>query len=201
MQLTPDGKLHSICPFSCFCASLIRENITTRVECDGQAVAGIHTTPLLRCNFGHVSTTLANPPQTIRMLLIIDIWHCVVQLQGYTQRLTLNNRVLYSPECPIKFLTCTAIGGDVDGQEELFEVYVPIFVGVKCAEYVLAECRCVSWWEELAVDLDEGRLAQFSRGAVWYEAGVPFLKEQRPTIFKWLVLAKTESLSHVWNQS
>ena len=63
-------------------------------------------------------------------------------------------------------MTCTAIGGDVDGQEELFEVYVPVLVGVKCAKYVLAERRCVSRWEELAVDLDEGGLAQFSRGAV-----------------------------------
>ena len=54
----------------------------------------------------------------------------------------------------------------MNGEEKLFEVYVPILVGVKCAKYVLAERRCVSRWEELAVDLDEGGLAQFSRGAV-----------------------------------
>ena len=49
---------------------------------------------------------------------------------------------------------------------------------------MFAEGRRIPGWEKLAVDFDEGGLAQFAGGAVGYEPGVPFLEEQRPTIFK-----------------
>ena len=87
------------------------------------------------------------------------------------------NCVLYSPERPIKFLICTAIGGDVNGKKELFEVYVAVLVRIKCPEYMLAKGRRISGGKKLAVDLDEGGLAQFAGGAVGYEASVPFLTE------------------------
>ena len=85
--------------------------------------------------------------------------------------------VLNSPERPVEFLLWTPVRGDVDGEQELCEVDVAVLVRVEGAEDVLAELGGVARREELGVDLDERRLAQLSRGAVGYEAVVPFLED------------------------
>ena len=95
-----------------------------------------------------------------------------------------------SPERPVKFLLWAPVGGDVDGEQELGEVDVAVLVRVEGAEDVLAELGGVARREELGVDLDERWLAQLSRGAVGYEAVVPFLEKRikfsfnlRPSLF------------------
>ena len=85
--------------------------------------------------------------------------------------------VLNSPERPVKFLLWAPVGGDVDGEQELSEVDVAVLVRVEGAEDVLAELGGVARGEELGVDLDERWLAQLARGAVGYEAVVPFLQD------------------------
>ena len=84
---------------------------------------------------------------------------------------------LNSPERPVKLLLWAPVRGDVDGEQELGEVDVAVLVRVEGAEDVLAELRGVARGEELGVDLDERWLAQLSRGAVGYEAVVPFLED------------------------
>ena len=98
--------------------------------------------------------------------------------------------VLNSPERPVEFLLWAPVRGDVDGEQELSEVDVAVLVRVEGAEDVLAELRGVARGEELGVDLDERWLAQLSRGAVGYEAVVPFLEKRikfsfnlRPSLF------------------
>ena len=85
---------------------------------------------------------------------------------------------LNSPERPVKLLLWAPVGGDVDGEQELGEVDVAVLVRVEGAEDVLAELGGVARGEELGVDLDERWLAQLSRGAVGYEAVVPFLQDR-----------------------
>ena len=103
--------------------------------------------------------------------------------------------VLNSPERPVEFLLWAPVRGDVDGEQELGEVDVAVLVRVEGAEDVLAELGGIARREELGVDLDERRLAQLSRGAVGYEAVVPFLEDHIFLQFEAFLVFEASSVS------
>ena len=80
-----------------------------------------------------------------------------------------------SPESPFELLFWRPRRGDVDGEQELFEIYEPIFVGVKGAEDVVAELLCVPTREEQLVHVDELGRGEPPIGAVLLEALIPLL--------------------------
>ena len=84
-------------------------------------------------------------------------------------------RPLFSPESPFELLFWRPRRGDVDGEQELFEIYEPIFVGVKGAEDVVAELLCVPTREEQLVHVDELGRGEPPIGAVLLEALIPLL--------------------------
>ena len=79
------------------------------------------------------------------------------------------------PEGPLELLLRGAGGGDVDGEEELLEVYVAVLVGVEGPEDVVAELLGVARREEHLVHVDELDRRQPPVGAVLLEPLVPLL--------------------------
>ena len=80
-----------------------------------------------------------------------------------------------SPESPFELLFWRPRRGHVDGEQELFEIYEPIFVRVKGAEDVVAELLCVAAREEQLVHVNELGRGQPAIGAVLLEALIPLL--------------------------
>ena len=84
-------------------------------------------------------------------------------------------RPLFSPESPFELLFWRPRRGDVDGEQELFEIYEPIFVRVEGAEDVVAELFCVATREAQLVHVNELGRGQPAIGAVLLETLVPLL--------------------------
>ncbi len=81
----------------------------------------------------------------------------------------------FLPECPLELLLRRSCRGDVDGEQELLEVDVPVLVGVEGPEDVVAELLGVAGGEEHLVHVDELDGGEAAVGAVLLEALVPLL--------------------------
>jgi len=104
--------------------------------------------------------------------------HVVDRLNNLGHLLLVDNTVavhVVHSESPFELLFRRARRGDVDGEQELFEIYEPIFVRVEGAEDVVAELLRVATREEQLVHVNELGRGEPAIGAVLLEPLVPLL--------------------------
>ena len=127
-----------------------------------------------------VTQRAARPPTLVRAvaeqkLVSAQSVYGKQQAGATTHCLSLTLYISLSPESPFELLFWRPRRGHVDGEQELFEIYEPIFVRVKGAEDVVAELLCVAAREEQLVHVNELGRGQPAIGAVLLEALIPLL--------------------------
>jgi hypothetical protein len=85
------------------------------------------------------------------------------------------NQIMFLPESPLELLLGSTGACHIDGQQELLEVDVAVFVRVEGSEHVVAKLLGVSAGEEHLVHVNKLDGGQTTVGTVLLESLVPLL--------------------------